>query len=138
MFSFILVLENKCECSPHKSALRSFLLLFVFIFCALSWTFMSLPVSRCVCSQLISYLVQLVSLLYIYCIYTSVSLVLCELFNVMVVCLPVFFGLLFVLVFPLNVCTWILASACFPQLLHKVKNFYWHVSFTSASLSLYL
>ncbi len=48
---------------------------------------MSLSVSRGVCSQFVSYLVQLVSLL---CIYSpSVSLVLCELLNVMVVCLPV-------------------------------------------------
>ncbi len=46
---------------------------------------MSLPVSRG--SQFIAYLVQLVSLLYIYS--PSVSSVLSELLNVMVVCLPV-------------------------------------------------
>ncbi len=34
------------------------------VLCAMSWTFMSLPVSRGVCSQFVSYLVQLVSLLY--------------------------------------------------------------------------
>ncbi len=46
---------------------------------------MSLPVSRGVCSDFVSYLVQLVSLLYIYSIYIpSVSLVLCELLSVMV------------------------------------------------------
>ncbi len=67
-------------------------------FCALSWTFMSLPVSRGVCSQFVPDLVQLVSLLYIYIYTHSVSLVLRELLNVMVVCLPVVFGLLFVLV----------------------------------------
>ncbi len=68
---------------------------------------MSLPVSRGVCNQFVSYLVQLVSLLYIYIYIPSVSLVLCELLNVMVVCLSVIlffvpfgFGLLFVLVFP--------------------------------------
>ncbi len=76
-------LENKCDFSPHKSAFACFCC----IFCVLSWTFMSLPVSRGVCSQFVSYLVQLVSLLYIYSIYRpSVSLVLCELLNVMVVC----------------------------------------------------
>ncbi len=42
--------------------------------------------------------------MYIY-IYIYVSLVLCDLLNVMVVCLPVVFGLLFVLVFPWNACT---------------------------------
>ncbi len=61
VFSFILVLENKRDCSPHKSALSYFCC----IFCALSCTFMSLPVSCGVCSQFVSYLVQLVSLLYI-------------------------------------------------------------------------
>ncbi len=45
VFSFILVLENKCDCSPHKSALSCFCC----IFCALSWTFMSLPFSRGIC-----------------------------------------------------------------------------------------
>ncbi len=60
MFSFILVLENKRDCSPHKSALSCFCC----VFCALSWTFMSLPVSRGVCIQFVSDLVQLVSLLY--------------------------------------------------------------------------
>ncbi len=40
----------------------------------------------------------LVSCIYIYS--PSVSLVLCELLNVMVVCLPMVVGLLFVLVFP--------------------------------------
>ncbi len=46
VFSFILVSENKCDCSPHKSALSCFCC----VFCALSWTFMSLPVSRGACS----------------------------------------------------------------------------------------
>ncbi len=133
---FILVLENKCYCSPHKSALSCFCC----IFCTLSWTFMSLPVSRGVCSQFVSYLVQLVSLLYIYSIYIipSVAIVLCDLLNVMFVCLPLGFGLLFVLVVLWNACTEMLAYACFPQLLNNVTDFDWHVSFTSASLSLYL
>ncbi len=65
VFSFILVSENMCDYSPHKSALSCFCC----IFCALSWTFMSLPFSRGVCSQFVSYLVQLVSLLY--CIYSA-------------------------------------------------------------------
>ncbi len=60
VFSFILVSENKRDCSPHKSALSCFCC----IFSALSWTFMSLPVSRGACSQFVSYLVKLVSLLY--------------------------------------------------------------------------
>ncbi len=60
LFSFILVSENKCDCSPHKSALSCFCC----VFCALSWTCMPLPVSRGACSQFVSYLVQLVSLLY--------------------------------------------------------------------------
>ncbi len=44
----------------------------------------------------------------------------------MVVCLPVilFFGLLFVLAFPWNICTQILASAYFPQLLHNIYSLY--------------
>ncbi len=58
VFSFSLVSENKHDCSPHKSALSCFCC----IFCVLSWTFMSLPVSRGACSQFVSYLVQLVSL----------------------------------------------------------------------------
>ncbi len=62
---------------------------------------MSLPVSRGACVQFVTYLVQLVSLLYLYNIYRpSISLVLCDLLSVMVVCLPVVVGLLFVLVFP--------------------------------------
>ncbi len=87
---------------------------------------MSLPVSRGACSQFISYLVQLVSLLYIYS--PSVSSVISELLNVMV-CV-----LLFVLVFyemP--------AHRSLPppvsQLLHSVTVLDWHVSL-SASLSL--
>ncbi len=69
MFSFILVLENNCDCSPHKSALSCLCC----IFCVLSWTLMSLPFSRGVCSQFVSYLVQLVSLVCVcvcVCIYT--------------------------------------------------------------------
>ncbi len=58
---------------------------------------MSLPFSRGVSSQFVSYLDQFVRLLYIFSKYSpSVSLVLCELLNVMVVCLPVVVGLLFV------------------------------------------
>ncbi len=95
MFSIILILENNCDCYPHKSVLSC--LCYMFSVPCLG-TFMSLPVSHGVCSQFISYLVQLVSPLYIYS--PSVSLVLCELLNVMVVCLPVVFGLLFVLVSP--------------------------------------
>ncbi len=126
-------LKNKGDCSSHKSALSWFCC----IFSVFSWTFMSLPVSRGVCSL---YLI-LFSLLdsCIYSIYRpSVSLVLCEWLNVMVVCLPVVIGLLFILVLPWNACTYILASACFSQLLHNITVFDCHVYFTSASLSLYL
>ncbi len=66
---------------------------------------MSLPVSHCVFCQFVSDLVKLISLLcilYIYIYIPGVSLVLYELLNVMVVCLPVIlffvpsgFGLLF-------------------------------------------
>ncbi len=93
---------------------------------------MSLPVSRGACSQFISYLVQLVRLLYIYS--PSVSSVISELLNVMVVCLLVVVVLLFVLVFyemP--------AHRSLPppvsQLLHSVTVLDWHVSL-SVSLSL--
>ncbi len=58
---------------------------------------MSFPVSRGVCSQFVS-----CSAYYppVYSIYRpSVALVFCDLLNVMAVCLPVVFGLLFVLVF---------------------------------------
>ncbi len=75
VFSFILVIENKCNCSPLKSALSCFCC----FFCALSWTFMSLPVS----DKFVSYLFQLVSYCMLY-----------------VVCFPVVAGLLFALVFP--------------------------------------
>ncbi len=98
-------LKNKGDCSSHKSALSWFCC----IFSVFSWTFMSLPVSCGVCSL---YLI-LFSLLdsCIYSIYRpSVSLVRCELLNVMVVCLPVVIGLLFILVLPWNACTYILVS----------------------------
>ncbi len=62
MFSFILDLENKCDYFSLKSALSCFCC----IFCPLSWTFMSFPVSRGVCSQFVYYLVQLFSLVYVY------------------------------------------------------------------------
>ncbi len=62
MFGFILVLENKRDCSPHNQLI----LVVLHVLCALSWTFMSLPVSRGVCSHFVSYLVQLVSLYFIY------------------------------------------------------------------------
>ncbi len=73
---------------------------------------MSLPVSRGVCSQFESYLVQLVSLQCIYIYSPSVSLVLCELLNVVVVCLPAIlffvrfgFWLLVCSSFSINICT---------------------------------
>ncbi len=59
VFSFILASENKRDYYPHKSALSCFCC----VFCALCWTFMSLAVSRGAFSQVVSYLVQLVSLL---------------------------------------------------------------------------
>ncbi len=71
----------------------------------------------------------------------SVSLVLCELLYVMVVCLPVI--LLFVLFgFWLIFCSsfsmkCLHTDPCF-QLLHIVTDFDCHVSLTSASLNLYL
>ncbi len=58
VFSLILVIENKCNCSPLKSALSCFCC----FFCALSWTFMSLPVS----DKFVSYLFQLVSCCMLY------------------------------------------------------------------------
>ncbi len=60
VFSFILVSENKLDCSPLKSALSCFCC----VSCSLSWTFMSLPVFRGACSQFVSNLVQLVILRY--------------------------------------------------------------------------
>ncbi len=91
---------------------------------------MSLPVFNVVCSPFVSYLVQLVSLL---CVY-SVSLVVCELLNVMDECLPIIlffvrYGFCFI------VCS---SFSIKLQLLHNVSDFDWHVSLTRASLSLCL
>ncbi len=137
VFSIILILEKKCDCSPHKSALSC--LCYMFSVTCLG-TFMLLPVSHGVCSQFISYLVQLVSPLYIYS--PSVSLVLCELLNVMVVCLPI---ILFFVPFGfwLIVCSsfsmkCLHIDPCLCLLLHNITVFDWNVSLTSASLSLYL
>ncbi len=83
VFSFILVLENKCDCSPHKSALSCFCC----IFCVLSWTFMSLPSPVVFVVSLYLILFSLlascvyIQYIYIYIYSPSVSLVLCELLN---------------------------------------------------------
>ncbi len=74
----------------------------------------------------------LATCIYKYIYSPSVSLVLCELLNVMVVC-----G------WWLTVCSSLSMKslhipACFPQLLYHITLFYWDVSLTSASLSLYL
>ncbi len=127
VFSFILASENKCDCSPHKSALSCFSC----VFCALYWTFMSLPVSRGVCSQFS----LLASCIYIYIQYSiyrpSVSLVLCELLSVMVMfsC-----GCWLIVCFSVCMkCLHIDPCLClFSPFLHNV------VSLTSASLCLYL
>ncbi len=92
VFSFILVLENKCNCSPHKSALSCFVAF-------------SLPCPGLLCHFLSLWCLYLIlfsmlaSCIYIYniCMYSpSVSLVLCELLNVM-----------------LSVCLWLLAYCLF-------------------------
>ncbi len=77
---------------------------------------MSRPVSRGDCSQFASYLVQHVSLLYIAC---GCWLIVCSTFSMK--CLHI------------DPCFCI-----FSQLLHNVTDFEWHVSLTSASLSLFL
>ncbi len=85
VFSFILVLENKRDCSPHKEAISCLCYMF------------SVPCLRLLCHFLspVVFVVSLYLILFsllascIYSIYSpSVSLVLCELLNVMVVCLP--------------------------------------------------
>ncbi len=120
MFSFILVLENKCDCS-HKSALSCLCYMF------------SVPCLGLLC-HFLSPMVLVVSLylllfsLLASCIYSpSVSLVLCELLNVIVVCLPVI--LLFV---PFGFCLIVCSSfsmkclhidpclCLFSQLFHNV------------------
>ncbi len=70
VFRFILVLEN------NVTALltNQLFLLLLHVLYALSWTFMSLPVSCGVCSQFVSYLVKLVSLLYTVYIYIYIYL----------------------------------------------------------------
>ncbi len=59
------------DCSPHKSIISCL----CYKFSVTCLRRLSLPVSRGVCSQFVSYLVQLVSLLYIYSIYIYVALV---------------------------------------------------------------
>ncbi len=80
-------------------------------------------------------------IMYVYCIYSpNVSLVLCELLNVMVVCLPIIlffvpFGFWLIVCSSFSMkCLHIDPCLClFPQLLHNVTVFHWHVS-----LKLYL
>ncbi len=82
------------------------------------------------------YLIKWLVSIYIYIYSHSVSLVLCELFNVIVVCLAAI--LFFVhLDFWLIVCS-SFSMNCLHIIFPSVTVFDWHVSLTSASLGLYL